>query len=116
VENTIAGWTLTCPEKRQLLKEVYISLDRINDPKAFKVSHAYLKQFQNESKYAQIKPEELESLDVDARRCIILAIKARDVINFEELIELNAVKKLEEGHKEVLDFLDLFTSTDAKNF
>ena len=54
----------------------------------------------------------------DARRCCVLAIKARDVINFEELLELHSIKSLEKSaeHKEVLDFLHQFIDTGAKEF
>lgn len=37
---------------------------------------------------------EQKFLNEDARRCCILAIKARDVINFEELLELESIKGL----------------------
>ena len=60
--------------------------------------------------------EELKTLENEARRCVILAIKARDVINFEELLELSAINKLQGANQEVLDFLGLFINTNAKDF
>lgn len=116
IDSQCSKWSMTPPEKRHLLREIYLSLDRINDSKAFKICLAYLKEFQNQSKNAQIKENELTTLDTDARRCVILAIKARDVINFEELLELNAIKQLKGANKQVLDLLDLFIEADAKNF
>ena len=43
----------------------------------------------------------------DARRCVILAIKAVDVINFEELLDLQAIKQLSGANEEVLKLLNL---------
>ena len=56
---------------------------------AFKVMHAYLKLFKK-----QLSAAELTLTERDARRCVILAIKAVDVINFEELVDLQAIKQL----------------------
>lgn len=57
---------------------------------------------------------------------MILAIKTPNVINFEELLDLKAIKALEgvsiflthnlQKNKDVFSLLSLFTSTDAKNF
>jgi len=45
-----------------------------------------------------------------------LAVKSKAVINFEELQALKAIKQLETKQTEVFEFLNLFTSTDAKSF
>lgn len=55
-------------------------------------------------------------IEPHARRCVILAIKTTTVINFEELLDLKAIKALESKHQDVFKFLSLFTQTDAKNF
>jgi hypothetical protein len=54
--------------------------------------------------------------EASARRCVILALKASDIINFEELLELESIKSLADSHKEVLDLLSGFITTDAKDF
>ena len=51
--------------------------------------HAYLRLFKK-----QLSNKELKEIEADARRCVILAIKAVDVINFEELLELPAIKQM----------------------
>jgi hypothetical protein len=51
-----------------------------------------------------------------ARRCLVLAIKAKSVINFEELLALKAVKTLTTKDKELHEFFSLFITTDASNF
>ena len=51
-----------------------------------------------------------------ASRCIILAIKSKNAINFDELLGLKAVKLLESKDSEVFKFLNLFTTTDAQDF
>ena len=73
--------------------------------------HAYLKLFKN-----KLSADEIALTEHDARRCVILAIKAVDVINFEELLDLEAIKKLTGKNEQVSNLLNLFTSTDAKGF
>lgn len=51
-----------------------------------------------------------------ARRCLVLAIKAKSVINFEELLALKAVKTLTTKDKDLLEFFSLFIKTDASDF
>jgi hypothetical protein len=46
-----------------------------------------LRQFENDKNMASVENE--------ARRCVILAIKSGNVINFEELLELKTIKALE---------------------
>jgi len=58
----------------------------------------------------------MASVETEARRCVILAIKAPSVINFEELLDLKTIKDLESKQQEVFKFLSLFTQTDAKDF
>ena len=55
---------------------------------AFRVMHAYLRLYGTK----QLSSKELGEIEADARRCVILAIKAVDVINFEELLDLPAIK------------------------
>jgi len=73
--------------------------------------HAYLRQFELDKNTANMAP-----IEPHARRCVILAIKTIRVINFEELLDLKAIKALESKHQDVFKFLNLFTKTDAKNF
>lgn len=70
--------------------------------------HAYLRQFESDKDFSIVEPE--------ARRCVVLAIKSPCVINFEELLELKAIKALESKHQEVFKFLNAFTKTDAAEF
>jgi hypothetical protein len=54
---------------------------------AFRVIHANLKLFDDSD-------SSLSTTEDDARRCVILAIKAVDVINFAELEGLSATRQL----------------------
>jgi hypothetical protein len=56
------------------------------------------------------------SIEEEAKRCVILAVKVPTVINFDEVLELDAIKYLQGKKKEVFDFMSLFTSTDTKDF
>jgi hypothetical protein len=61
-----------------------------------------LRQFENDKNMASVENE--------ARRCVILAIKSGNVINFEELLELKTIKALEAVSK--LPFLSkIFRNT-----
>jgi len=55
-------------------------------------------------------------IENDSRRCVILAIKAVDVINFAELLALPAIKQLTQKHSKVSSLLNLFTSASAQDF
>jgi len=76
--------------------------------------HAYLRTFEKVKNEDELK--KLATLQASARRCIILAIKACSVINFEEILDLKAVKSVQQSEKEVFDFLSAFVNTDVKNF
>ena len=58
----------------------------------------------------------LSSTENDARRCVILAIKAVDVINFAELVNLPAIKQLTQNYSKVFSLLNLFTQATAQEF
>jgi len=47
---------------------------------------------------------------------VILGVKVPTVIDFADILKLNAVKYLQGKNKEVFDFMSLFTSTDSKQF
>lgn len=52
----------------------------------------------------------------EAKRCVILAVKVPTVIDFADILQLTTVKHLQAKDKEVFDFLNLFTTTDSKQF
>ena len=96
-------WNLTQDERRSLYQKVGRALDQLGESgPAFKVIFAYLKLYkQSDSSIAQTED--------DARRCVILAIKAVDVINFAELEDLPAIKQLTQKHAKVFALLNMFT-------
>lgn len=47
---------------------------------------------------------------------MILAVKVPTVIDFADILQLTTVKHLQAKDKEVFDFLNLFTTTDSKQF
>jgi len=68
--------------------------------------------------YANLKLYEetdaaIDSTESDARRCVILAIKAVDVINFDELLDLPAIKKMAGKNAKVFSLLNLFMQSTA---
>ncbi len=71
--------------------------------------HAYLKQYKDGD-------SELAKTEDDARKCVILAIKAVNVINFAELEDLASIKLLTKKHSKVFTLLNLFTQASAKEF
>lgn len=79
-----AGWNLTKEERRTLFRTVGIVLDaQGHSSTAFHVMYSYLRLYDAK--------ESLAGTEDDARRCVILAIKAVDVINFAELVDLPAI-------------------------
>lgn len=107
-----ASWNLTKEERRQLYQKIGRVLDQLGESShAFKVIHAYLKMY--DAAEASAKQNEIEA---DARRCVILAIKAVDVINFAEIEDLAAVKQLTQKHAKVFSLLSLFTQASAQEF
>ena len=87
-------------------------LDKVGESShAFKVMHAYLKLYEQSESAAN-----LAATEDDARRCVILAIKAVDVINFAELINLPAIKQLTQKHQKVFTLLNLFTEASCSEF
>jgi len=108
IENDSANWNLTVEQRRALYGAVAKTLDSNNDSAAFKVTQAFIKLYS--------KGQMDKDVEASARRCVILALKASDVINFEELLEMEPIKELAGSHQEVLDFLSCFITTDAKDF
>ena len=47
---------------------------------------------------------------------MILGVKVPTVIDFADILQLNAVKSLQGKNKEVFDFMSLFTQTDSREF
>lgn len=79
-----SGWSLTREERRTLFRTVGIVLDaQGHSSTAFHVMYRYLRLYDAK--------ESLAGTEDDARRCVILAIKAVDVINFAELVDLPAI-------------------------
>lgn len=105
-----ANWNLSTGERRQLYKIVGRALDSLGENGcAYAVISAYLRLYEADD-------SELASASDDARRCVIMAIKAVDVINFAELVELPAIKQLMEKHAKVFALLNLFTQASAQDF
>ena len=76
---------MTREERRELYRGVAIVLDQEgHSSQAFHVMHSCLKLYE--------AGDSLAGTESDARRCVILAMKAVDVINFAELVELPAIK------------------------
>lgn len=104
-----ASWNLTTEERRSLYQKVGSALDKVGESgSAFQVIFAYLKLY-TEADGAEV----LAKTETDARRCVILAIKAVDIINFDELVEQAAIKALTGKHAKVFSLLNMFTTASA---
>ena len=73
---------------------------------------AYLKLFQRSSD-AELTQHKIEH---EAKRCVILGVRVPTVIDFNDILQLSAVKYLQAKDKQVFDFMSLFTSTATKEF
>lgn len=103
-----ADWNISTEERRELYHTVAQVLISQNDHGAFHIMYAYCSLFEKATK------EELAAIEKDVHSCVVLAVKAPSVVNFEELQDMKALKSIQE--KEAYKFLDLFTSTSAKDF
>lgn len=105
-----ASWNLSKEEKQDLFRQVGRVLDLQGlSSSAFHVMYSYLKLY-------EASDSTLAATEDDARRCVILAIKAVDVINFAELVDLPAIKQLTKKHEKVFSLLNLFTQASAADF
>lgn len=66
--------------------------------------------------YESAKDAEIDAASDLAHRCIVLAIKSKCVINFEELSSLKTVKQLATKEKDFFAFFNLFITSDARDF
>jgi len=104
------SWNLSKAERQDLYKRVGQVLDRQGlSSSAFHVMYSYLRLFEETD-------SALASAEDDARRSVILAIKAVDVVNFAELVYLPAIKQLTNKHAKVFSLLNLFTQASAADF
>lgn len=110
IEQEAKDWKLTQAERRSLFKTVATALDKANYTTAYKVMVAYLNEFQSAS------DAEVATTEREANRCVFLGIKDPQVINFEELLDLKAVKQLQSKNTLLFDFLSLFAQSDVKTF
>ena len=105
-------WNLNKEERRSLYQKVGRALDQLGES-----SHAFKVLFTNLKLYDESDgPEVLSQTENDARRCVILAIKAVDVINFAELVGLPAIRQLTQNYSKVFSLLNLFTQASAQEF
>ena len=62
------------------------------------------------------KSQEYKKYQPQAENLVINAIKSPQIINFEELQVLDAVKDLKKQSKDLLSLLDLFLKKDMEQF
>jgi len=104
---------MSVTERQMLYQRIAVVLDKEGDESgAFSLMHAHLRLFEKAGN------SDLSDQSAAVRRCVILAVKANNIINFEELQDLKAVKTLKGSNQDqnVMDFLNLFTQTDALQF
>lgn len=104
-------WTLTDAERKSLYKSIATTLDSLDDStNAFKIMHAYIKLFTEDD------AQGIEASQAEAKRCVILAIRAVDVINFAELVDLPAIKSLQAKNADLIKLLNLLSQSSAQDF
>ena len=103
-----AEWNLTRDERLQLYISCAQALDKEGDSQGAFNLYFYclsLVDAKNASKYQK-----------DSEKLIINAIKGPKVINFEEIMLVDAVKDLKKTSKELFEFIDLFLKADVASF
>lgn len=81
-------WIISTEERRELYLTVAQVLISQNDHGAFHVLYAYLRLFESAN------DKDIAAIESEVHKCIILAIKAPSVINFEEIQDLKAMKAI----------------------
>ena len=105
------AWKISNEERRGLYKTVAHALDKIDDtPGAFKILSCLMKEMESATE------ADIAAAQSEAHRCVILAIKSKNAINFEELLALKAIKQLATKDKETHEFFTLFTRSNATDF
>lgn len=74
--------------KRRIVIQIHDNLFSVG---AFDVYQGYLKQFERSDE----KELTSHNVEVEAKRCVILAIKVPTVIDFADILKLKAVKYLQ---------------------
>lgn len=91
IEEISKDWKLTLDERRDLLKSCALALDRNNEThSAFKILKSFLRLFE-QAKEAELAQHKIE---IEAKRCVLLAIKEPTALDFADILSLNAVKYL----------------------
>jgi hypothetical protein len=113
IEEISSEWAMSVDERRELYRECAVTLDKHDEPvAAFRVMIAFLKLYEKSTE-AELVSQKIEQ---QAKRCVVLGVKVPTVIDFNDILQLTAVKHLQGRDKEVFDFMSLFTSTDSKEF
>lgn len=101
-------WNLTKDERLSLYIECAQALDQDGDAQgAFNLYFHSLSLIdaKNASKYQK-----------EAEKLIVNAVKGPQVINFEEIMMVDAVQDLKKTSKELFEFVDLFLKADVAAF
>ena len=87
----LSSLKFTLTEKRNLFKECASVLEASNDSiGAYNSMVSYLRLFEGSPESELVE----NNVGASAKRCVILAVKVPTAINFEEVLELNAIKNL----------------------
>lgn len=115
---------MTKSERYDLYIECAKILDKEGDSGAFPLYYHALKLFdEDQNLRSQYKKNKMESYQSEAEKLVINAIKSPEIVNFEEVIALEAIQDLKKTSKLIFDFVDLFLlkemaqfKTDIKSF
>lgn len=110
-------WKLTKSERYELYVECAKILDKEGDSGAFSVYYQAIKLFDEDQNLRdQYMKNKKSSYQSEAEKLVINAIKSPEIVNFEEVIALEAIQDLKKTSKEIFDFVDLFTKKEIDVF
>jgi len=112
IERRSDEWGINIKQKRQLYRNIRDLLKDINSLQSYNWGVKYLQAFEGAT------PEELVSANEDAALTITEAIKHPDILQFDSLLNLAAVKKLENHPKYGSSFtiLRVFVNENFEGF
>jgi len=110
-------WKLTKTERHDLYVECAKILDQEDDSGAFMVYYEALRLFDEDQQLrSQFKKSKMDYYQSEAEKLVINAIKSPEIVNFEEVIALEAIQDLKKTSKKIFDFVDLFLQNDTAQF
>ena len=108
---------MTRGERYELYIECAKILDKEGDSGAFQNYYLALRLFDEDQNFRNnYKKNRMANYQSEAEKLVFNAIKSPEIVNFEEVIALEAIQDLKKTSKQIFDFVDLFLKKEIAQF